>query len=162
MKFKFSLEQLKKFRKTQQEMAQTALQSAQYDLHLEVLELEKMQQQVQESLQFRFERQKSTEESSEPGASSTLAQVHDFLTGQKVRIERQKVRVQEAERRVEFARDFLREKSIEYKMMERLKEKELAEFKKFLRKKEIKDSDDLTVMRFANSVVNRRMGWERS
>lgn len=145
MKFVFTLETVLRFRKTEQELAEVALQMAMAQLHQQEETLKQLQQQVHTTHQFRFESQ------IQGGDVQALGQAHEFLVGQDVRMERQQNKINEAKSRVEMAKDFLRGKSIEYRMIEKLREKEWKNFVKEKAKREQKSMDDMTVMRFRRS-----------
>lgn len=142
MKFKFRFDSVLRQRKILEDVAQRDFQemNAQYLKQIEILE--QMKNQVHEAHVRAFENQ--TRGGSQAPA---LGQIHEFLKLQDVRIERQQNKVQEFLQRVEELREILREKAIEYKMIEKLKEKKKAEFKKEKDHREQKIADDLSSMR---------------
>jgi flagellar FliJ protein len=86
---------------------------------------------------------------SEGGKTSpALIQVDDFLKGQDIRMDRQKERIKECESLVEKLREILRQKAIDYKIIEELKEKQFKEYKIEQRRREQKIADDMNLMRF--------------
>jgi flagellar protein FliJ len=143
LKFKFTLEKVLHHRKTLEDLAQRDFQVAQAALNAEVEILEQMKTQVIEAREAAFKRQ-----SQGGSAGPALSQVHEFLTGQDVRIERQQNKVQEFQNGVENLREILRQKAIDYKMIESLKDKKRKEFKKELNLKEQKASDEMSTIRF--------------
>lgn len=143
MKFKFPLEKVMQHRKTLEGLAQRDFQEAQSELFKQEEILQAMQKAVVDARHTAFRHQ------SEGGkASPALVQVHDFLRGQDIRIEKQKERVKECSSLVENLREILRQKAIEYKIIEELREKQLSEFKIDQRKRDQKRTDDMNLMRF--------------
>jgi flagellar FliJ protein len=143
MKFKFPLQKVMQHRKVLEDLAQRDFQEAHSELlkHQEILN--GLLEAVTNARNTAFHHQ------SEGGkASPVLVQVHDFLKGQDIRIERQKERVKECESRVENLREILRQQAIDYKIIEELKDRQLVDFKIDQRKLEQKRSDDLNLMRF--------------
>jgi len=143
MKFKFPFENVLKHRKILENIAQKDFQEAMAALNAEIQKLEDMKEEVRVARVTAFQRQ------AHGGvATPALSQVHEFLKGQDVRIERQQNKVQEYQKGVENLREILRTKAIDYKIIESLKETKRADFKKELSIKEQKISDDISSMRF--------------
>jgi flagellar FliJ protein len=143
MKFKFSLQKVLQHRKTLEDLAQREFQEAQAELNMQLQKLEDMRQAVAEARDQAFRRQ------SEGGKTSpALIQVDDFLKGQDIRMDRQKERIKECESLVEKLREILRQKAIDYKIIEELKEKQFKEYKIEQRRREQKIADDMNLMRF--------------
>lgn len=136
-KFKFPLEKVKRHREQVEQMAQRDFQVAMAELNQEMEVLEKMEEQVQDALKSRLDK------TSVPA----LTQVHDFLMGQDIRMDRQKKKIQEVEKRVESLREILRQKAIETKIIKELEQRKLRDFQEELRKKELRNQDDLNLMR---------------
>ncbi len=143
MKFKFPFENVLKHRKILEDLAQRDFQESLAVLNEEIQKLEKMKEEVHQARITAFERQ-----SHGGSAAPALSQVHDFLKGQDVRIERQQNKVQEFQKGVENLREILRQKAIDYKIIESLKDTKRAEFKKESNAKEQKISDEVGTMRF--------------
>ena len=143
MKFKFPLQKVLQHRKILEDLAQKDFQEAQAALNLETQKLQDMKDAVIAARDQAFRRQ------SEGGkASPDLSMVHEFIKGQDIRMERQKERIQECERLVENLREILRQKAIDCKIIEELKEKQFKEYKIERRKREQKITDDMNLMRF--------------
>jgi flagellar protein FliJ len=143
MKFKFPLQKVLQHRKILEDLAQREFQEAQAALNLETQKLQEMQDAVTAARDQAFRRQ------SDGGkASPALSQVHEFLKGQDIRMERQKEKIKECESLVEKLREILRQKAIDYKIIEELKEKRFKEFKVERNKLEQKRVDDINLMRF--------------
>ncbi len=143
MKFKFPFEKVLRHRKTLEDLAQRDFQQAQAVLNHEIQILEQMREQVGKARELAFQRQ-----SQGGSAGPALSQVHDFLKGQDVRIERQQNKVQEFQNGVENLREILRQKAIDYKMIESLKDKKSKEFRKERNAKEQKAADEVATIRF--------------
>lgn len=143
MKFKFPLQKVMQHRKTLEDLAQRDFQQAQAELNHQLEILQQMQDSVLQARDAAFRQQ------SEGGrAGPVLTQVHEFLKGQDIRIERQRTRIQECESLVENLREILRQKAIDYKIIEELREKRFKEFKIERNKRDQKRADDISLMRF--------------
>ena len=143
-KFRFSLEKVFTHRRMLEDLAQKDFQEAQAILNGEIAKLEFMQKEKSDAFQTRFQRQV------QGGlASESLTQVHEYLKGQDVRIERQRKKIQEIEKQVEELREVLRQRAVDTKIIERLRERKQEEFRIEQRKLEQKRLDDLTSTRFA-------------
>ncbi len=127
MKFKFRFDSVMKHRKVLEDVAQREFQEAFSELKKQLLKLEEMNQQVHQAHQSAYQFQ------TEGGIQApALSQVFDVLKRQDIRIERQQHKVQECEKQVEDLREILRQKAIDYKIIESLKEKNLADFNRQL------------------------------
>jgi flagellar FliJ protein len=150
MKFRFPLQKVMQHRKTVEELAQRDFEEANAILIQENQKLEEMQNQILQARERAFQSQ------TEGGrAGPVLSQVHDFMGGQDIRIERQKEKIKECQSLVENLREILRQKAIEYKMIESLKERKLEKFKVEARKKEQKQMDDTSLMRFRREEIKK-------
>jgi flagellar FliJ protein len=142
MKFKFSLEKVLQHRKILENLAQRDFQEAQAVLtHNEEI-LNSLKNQMTQSFEESFKTQHGSGQTSEQ-----LKTIHDFMLGQKVRIQRQEAKIQEIRKLVEEKREILREKATDYKIIERLREKKKAEWLEEMKKKEQKELDDISVLR---------------
>ena len=142
MKFRFPFHNVMKHRKTLEDIAQREFQTA-YAHFLEVThQLEKLHEQVRVARNDAYGFQTTGGR-----AGPALSQVHEFLKNQDIRIEQQQKKVQECEKQVENYREILKQKAIDYKIIESLKGKMLNEFKAEKKKKELKETDDLAIMR---------------
>jgi flagellar FliJ protein len=105
--------------------------------------LSDMQEQVTLARQGRYHKQV------EGGKTApALSQVDDFIKGQDIRMDLQRAKIQECEKRVEELREILRLKAIDYKIIEGLKDRKSEEFKIEQKKLEQKQTDDMNTMRF--------------
>lgn len=147
-KFRFPLEKVKKHREQVEQLAQKDFQLGLAALNQEIEALERMEEQTKEALKSRLDK------TSVPA----LTQVHDFLMGQDIRIDRQKKKIQEYEKRVESLREILRQKAIETKIIKELEQRKLREFQEEARKKELLNQDDLNLMRYRlkDDVENKK------
>lgn len=149
-KFRFPLQKVMQHRKTVEELAQKDFEEAMAQLNQENQKLAQMQNQIVQARDAAFGRQ------TEGGrAAPALSQVHEFIKGQDIRIERQKEKIKECESLVENLREILRQKAIEYKMIESLKERKLEKFKLEVRKKEQKLMDDTSLMRYRREEAKK-------
>lgn len=153
MKFNFKLQKVLEHRKIVEDLAQKDFQEAANQLKFEVENLEKLKISRVKAFETRFDLQSQGISSDRknfhtgygPGA---FVQIEEFIKGQDRRIESQKAKVQEAENLVESKRDFLRQKATEYKIIEKLKEKQKQEFVEEKERAEQKEIDELNVIRF--------------
>lgn len=147
-KFRFPLQKVLQHRKTLESLAQKDFEIAQAELNSQISKLEEMNQAKVNARDQAFRRQ------SEGGtASPALLQVADFLKGQDIRMERQRERIKECESLVENLREILRQKAIDYKIIEGLKDRKKQEFKVEQNKREQKLVDEMNVMRYKPEEV---------
>lgn len=146
MKFKFSLEKVLRHRHLQESLSQRDFLEAQNSLNEEIRKLDEMVQVKEDSLKQRNELIQTTQT-----WSQSVEQINLFLQGQDLRIQRQNQRLKEFEKVVEDKREILRKASVEVKIVEKLKEKKLEEFKREMDRKEQNDIDELTALRFSRS-----------
>lgn len=142
MKFNFRFESVLKHRKVLEDLAQREFQEVNSRLQNEIQKLHEMHEASSKAQSVAFQRQSAGGQ-----AGPALSQVNEFLKGQDIRIERQRLKVQEIEKQVEEMREILRQKAIDYKIIESLKEKKKEDFKKEAAKKEQKVTDDIASMR---------------
>jgi flagellar FliJ protein len=142
MKFKFQFESVLRHRKILEDVAQRDFNEAGAIYRDEQKKFEELCERKAAANQRQYDLQKDGGK-----ACPALSQVHDFLILQDLRIEQQQLKVQEALNIVEKLREILRQKAIDYKIIDKLKEKKNVEFKKDRSKLEQKRMDDLTVMR---------------
>ncbi len=142
-KFQFAFEKVLNHRKTLEDLAQRDFQLALSVLNDELLVLEKMQQAKHDAFTNRHKKQV------QGGIQApALTQVHDFISGQDIRIERQRKKIQEIEKGVEALREVLRLKAVDTKIIEGLRERKQEEFRTEQKKLEQKRLDDQTSTRF--------------
>lgn len=141
--FRFNLENVLKVRKTAENLAQRDFQLAQAALQEEYDRLQRMVDEKAEAFQ-----QRHRLETGGGPAGAGLGQIQDFLGGQEILIQRQRAKIQEFETQVERLREILRERAIETKMIEKLKEKRREEYLQERDRREVKEADDQSMMRF--------------
>lgn len=150
-KFRFQMEAVIKVRKIAEDLAQRDFQLGQSHLLEQIELLNQMLGKKTEAYQTRHDYEKQG-----GNKAPHLIQVQDFLSGQDIRIEGQRKKIQYIETQVEQLREILREKAIDLKIIERLKEKKLEDFKLEQKKREVKDFDDVTMTRFASRTNHSR------
>lgn len=143
MKFKFSLQKILEHRKTQEDVAQRDLQEALYNLQTEINKLEKLKQDLADCYPKRFSIQTGTS----PKAIADLVSIDEYMKGQALRIEVQMTKVKSCEKLVEERREILRQRAVEYKIIDKLKEKKFIAFKEETSRQEQKEFDDLAIIR---------------
>jgi flagellar protein FliJ len=146
MKFKFSLEKVLRQRELQESLAQKDFAEAQNQLNDEIAKLQNMIQIKEDSIR---ERNQLVQNTQTWGVS--VQQINQFLLGQDLRIKQQNQRLSEFEKVVEAKREILRKASVEVKIIEKLKEKKLEEFKREFERKEQNELDELTALRFSRN-----------
>ena len=143
MKFKFPLKTVMRQRKIIEELAQKEFQNAQAELQAEISKLKFFEEQVTQTHINSYEVQMGAGH-----VAGALKSNYEFLKGQDVRIERQRAKVQEVEKLVEAKREILRHAVVEYKIIEKLKEKKWEEFKQEYSNEEQKEMDEQSILRF--------------
>jgi flagellar FliJ protein len=151
--FRFPLENVMKVRKIAEELAQRDLQMAQAALQAEVDRLQMMFDGKAQAYQRRHDF-----ETAGGAQSAYLSQVQEFLMGQEILIKRQQAKIQEYETQVERLQEILRERAIEFKMIEKLKEKRREEYLRERNRKEVKEADDQSMMRFKKTALRSGRG----
>lgn len=143
MPFRFPLQKVLDHRKTLENMAQREFQEAQAEVSRRQQTLEEMRGALLDST---FEAGRVQTSAASDG-TSRLKQIHEFQVLQRKRIEIQEAKVREAENLVEEKREILRQKAVDHKIMERLKERRFEEYKADLRDREQKAVDETNVLR---------------
>ena len=142
MKYKFPLDNVLRYRKTLENIAQKDMQEALSEMNRQIQILHDMQEEVIKARNQSFELQVQGGR-----AGAHLMQVQDFMRGQDVRMEKQRTKIKEWAEKVEELREILRLKAIDYKIIEGLKDRRAAEFKKQMARLDQKAADDQTTMR---------------
>lgn len=143
MKFKFSLQKVLEHRKIVEDLAQKSFQDVVTQYNEQVALLEQM-------IHAKSTAHQSIGTLSLKGGAQgpALTQIHEFLKGQDIRIQRQRQNVQAAEKLVEEKREVLRQAALEYKIMERMREKKFEEYKQDRLAREQKEMDEQNILRF--------------
>lgn len=144
MKFKFGLEKVLNHRKILEDLAQRDYQEVLSVLNQKKKELEKM---VLRILDARVEIHQ-LEVQSGFDMIERVKQIQEFIKLQDIRIERQHVSVQEAEKLVEARQEILRQKAMDKKILERLKVKKKTDHQTEERRLAQKETDEMVSMRF--------------
>ncbi len=147
MKFKFPLQSVVKHRKIIEDLAQKDFMEAQAELNTEIEKLEKMQVDLHESHQRVGQLQKAGGHQ-----GPALSQIHEFKKGQDVRIAKQQHKIQEFEKIVEEKREILRQAALDYKIIEKLKEKKFEEYKFERNTEEQNEADEQSILRFGRNA----------
>lgn len=143
MKFRFPFDNIMNHRKTIENLAQREFVEAQNRVIEEENRLKLFEKSIADA------RLKAHAfELSGGNQSDSLQQIHEFIKGQEIRIQRQKHIIQLGNKLVEEKREILREKAIDYKIIEKLKEKKLEAFKKDQKTLDQKRVDDMVTARF--------------
>jgi flagellar FliJ protein len=143
MKFKFSYQQLLEHRKRLEDLAQKDFSIAQKDVDVAEADLEKMYQQIDDSRQ-----NASVLQAKGGDQAPSLVLIDHFINNHKLRIEMQRKKIRDLKSIAEEKQQALVNAAKEYKILEKLREKRVIEFKDLLKKRELKFVDDLTTMRF--------------
>lgn len=143
MPFRFPLQKVLEHRKTLENLAQREFQLAQAELQARLTELSRLREALLDST-FEAGRIQTSGLSSVP---ASLKQIHEFQVLQRKKIELQEAKVREAENLVEEKREILRQKAVDHKIMERLKERRFEEHRAEVRDREQKESDETSVLR---------------
>jgi len=143
MKFKFSYQQLLEHRKRLEEIAQKEYLLAQKEVDDAEVELEKMYQQIDDSRQRAgFLQAKGGDQ------AASLVFIDDFINKHKIRIETQRKKIRERKSIAEEKQQALVNAAKEYKILDKLREKKVIDFKHVEKKRELKFVDDLVTMRY--------------
>jgi flagellar FliJ protein len=142
MKFRFTLEKLLEHKRTLERQAQKAWAEAQANVDRATKELNALYAAVDEARHEvpRMER--------EGRSAASVAQVDEFINGQKIRIERKRGEIRELLAIAEARQVELVEAAKERKTLEKVREKRLDDFKLRRKKHELKENDELVVTRF--------------
>ncbi len=142
-KFSFSLQKVLEHRHLVKTLAQGDLQVELHQLFILEKELSQLQNRLSESFPEIYAQQ------SQGGSlAASLSSMYEFQTGQALRIEKQKEKIEIQKNKVEERRLILQQRSQEFKIIEKLKERKRAEHSAEVSIEEAKDIEDLTVMRF--------------
>ncbi|UXR64262.1 flagellar export protein FliJ [Bdellovibrio bacteriovorus] len=143
MKFKFPLQKVLEHRKIKENLAQKDFQEVVTLLNEEQARLDAMLGQVQSA------HSQAGSLSQQGGAQGpALSQIHEFLKGQDIRIQRQRQKVQEIEKLVESKREILRQAALEYKIMEKMRENKFEEYRAERLSNDQKEMDEQSILRF--------------
>ena len=143
MKFRFAYEHLLKHKKRLAELAAREFSEAQHKVDQANGKLRDMYELIEES------RKRALDLTAEGGRKSgALAQIDEFITGHKIRIEHQRLVIRQLHLEAERTQEALIEAAREYKTLQKLRERRLDEFKHLVKKHELKQVDELVTTRF--------------
>lgn len=136
-------------RKVQEDLAKTDFQMALVHLNNEVEKLQNMIDQKKKARIKSFEVEKGD---AVPNSlqNGILEESSRFQKLQDVRIEKQKEIIAEWEKEVESKREILKSKAIDYKIIEKFKDKKKQQFVDEHNKNEQKENDEISILRFAS------------
>lgn len=149
-RFKFKFEAVLKVRESREENALRTLGQAQQAYQIEL----GVKADLLSKLKNALERREALGIEAIGIDSFQLEQI--FITGTKQRIVRQDQAIMRASRTVEKALRAYMITRKETRMIEVLREKEFTEFKKAMKKKEQKELDELSSMRFGQKLVKSK------
>lgn len=143
MKFKFPLQKVLEHRKLTENLKQKDFQDA-------VMYLTQENSKLNSMIQQKTLAHESAGQLVKQGGSQgpALTQVHEFLKGQDVLIEKQKIKVQEAEKLVEARREILKQAAQEYKIIEKMRENQFEEYRQKRLKDDQNEMDEQSILRF--------------
>lgn len=147
MKFRFKLDSLLKHRSTLKDQAQREYAEAQAKVQDCLAEIQKMYNQIDQTRLMIAETEKNKNSQQAPVFVSS----HEFVDGQKIKIERKRREARELMAISEKKLDALIEATREHEVLKRLKEKKLTEFRLESKKRDMKRIDDLVTMRLKRS-----------
>ena len=143
MKFDFPYEKLLDHRRTLEELARKEFMIAKGKVDDAETELRKMYDDVAAN------RQRALDLAEKGGPQGgALVQIHEFIQGQKFRIQNQREKIQGLMMEMEEKKQALVEAAKETKTLEKLKERQLKEFKQAAKKRELKEIDEIVTTRF--------------
>lgn len=149
MKFKFSFETLLTQRHQAEEAARRDWSEAQAKVDAAKQELNEFYDQLDAAR----DRAGSLEKTGGQQAGA-LVSISEFIYGQNVRIERLRLSMRELVADAEIKRETMVEAAKEKKTLQKLKEKQIEAFKLKMKKRELKEVDELIVTRFRTGQEN--------
>jgi flagellar FliJ protein len=145
MKYEFSLEVVLDHRKRNENEARRKFYEAQSKVDAAVAQLNEFYDQVDHA------RSESMKLQVKGGTTApSLVANENFVTGQKFRIEAQRMKIRDLKMEAESLQDALLEAAKETKTLEKLKERQVEEFKKKRRKHEAREMDEIVTLRHKN------------
>lgn len=147
MGFKFSLEKVLSQRKIKMDLARKDYLESQDFLFEEQKKLENLKIQKDEAFKKRSEIIQS-----QSSWHADVESINQFLVGQDLRIAQQNERLIKIEKVVESRREILKECLIEVKIVEKLRANKKAEYLQEVDKKERKELDEISSIRFVRTT----------
>ena len=149
MGFKFSLEKVLTQRKIKMDLAKKDYLEAQDFLFEERKKLDGLKVQKEDAF-----KQRSDIIQSQSDWHADVESINQFLLGQDLRIVQQNERLIKIEKVVESRREILKECLIEVKIVEKLRANKKAEYLQDVDKKERKELDEISSIRFVRTTKN--------
>lgn len=147
MGFKFSLEKVLSQRKIKMDLARKDYLESQDFLFEEQKKLENLKIQKDDAFKKRSEIIQS-----QSSWHADVESINQFLVGQDLRIAQQNERLIKIEKVVESRREILKECLIEVKIVEKLRANKKAEYLQEVDKKERKELDEISSIRFVRTT----------
>ena len=144
MPFRFRLQKVLEARKIDRDLAQKDFAEAQFQVQTEQLKLAQLEELEKKSYQDLAQAQSLRDDQ-----VSTFQQIIQFQKGLKIKIQKQKKHIEGLQAVVEKKQEILRQKTIEYKIVEKLKEKKKFLYLQDANQKENKERDETTVLRYS-------------
>ena len=145
MKYEFSLEVVLLHRRRAENEARRVFLLAQAKVDAAVSQLNEYYAQVDRT------RDESLKLQLQGGAAApSLVTNESFVTGQRFRIEAQRMQIRDLKMEAEVLQEALLEAAKEVKTLEKLKERQMDEFKKKRRKHEAREIDEIVTLRYKN------------
>jgi flagellar export protein FliJ len=144
MKFRFAYEKLLEYRKQQEEIARRDYNESLVALDREKEKLERMYLYLDQATEEKY--RLSSLATGVP--IEMVNKIEIFQVGQNIRIKSQRLVIQGFQQIVEQKHEILISTAREFQVLEKLREKKLAEFKKIQRKLDAKAMDEIVVTRF--------------
>ena len=147
MRFRFRLETLLKHREALKDEAQRVWMEAQNNLNQCLEEIKEMYRQMDHSRQTIA----TSEKSGVRNQPAVFVSANEFMSGQKVRIERKRQEARELMTVAEQRREEMIAATQNHEVLKKLKDRKKQEFLKKKKVMEAKQIDDLVTMRFKRS-----------
>lgn len=154
MKFKFSLEKVLTHRRRLEDEARRDWMLAQAKTQEAIRRLEALYLELDEARSRQIQTRQGSSILGQ--AAATLQAMDQFLDGQRVRIERQRVQVRELKSEEERFQDVLAQRAQERRALEKLRERRLQEFIARIERAERLEVEDLSVMRHGRFHLGTR------
>lgn len=142
MSYIFSLEVLLDYKKRLENEARLLFVEAQSKVDAAIVVLGEYYDQVD-----RTREQNSILQAQGGALAPSLVANSDFITGQKFRIEAQRLKIRELKTTADELHEAMIEAAKETKTLEKLKERGFEQYKRDRRKREMKQQDELTTLR---------------
>ncbi|NQZ02830.1 MAG: flagellar export protein FliJ [Bdellovibrionales bacterium] len=143
MKFRFRLESVLNVRQRKEDLAQADYLKAKAQVDQCLMAIKQMYDDISKTREMVHQSQKTRA----VGQISSMQVGHDFIKGSMIKIDRKREEARELMRIAEDKLEILKSAMVERKAIEKLKEKQKAEFQKARKKKEREFFGDIAIMR---------------